>query len=505
MSTTDVDVLVIGAGLSGVGMAAQLSRLCPDKSYAVLERRHALGGTWDYFRYPGIRCDSDMYTLGYAFHPWVGDRVITDADSIRAYIEDTARAYGVTDHVRFGHQVIRASWSTKDARWTVTTRDEASNEHQTFRARFLVGCTGYYNYDEAHRPVFEAQDSFEGDIVHAQFWDPSYDYAGKRVVVVGSGATAVTLVPAMAKHAAHVTMLQRSPTYILTVPARDRTVSVLRRVLPDDVVAHLTRARNTALQFSFYKLALRYPDPVRKLLLAAVERQLGPEVDMKHFTPHYDPWDERLCVVPNGDLFRALRSGRASMVTDHIERLSARGIALRSGETLDADLIVLATGLKLQQGGGVELVVDGETVDLSERLTYRAAMVADVPNFAMVFGYVNVSWTRKADLVFEFVCRILRHMDRSGHRQVTPSGAAGYESDEPFVRMKSGYIERATNILPRQGSRAPWRNGQNVYTDSLVFRYGRLDDGFVRFSNRAASERSPTRAPRSLWRRLART
>ncbi len=482
MSTTHVDVLIIGAGLSGVGMAAQLRRLCPDKDYLVLERRAALGGTWDYFRYPGIRCDSDMFTLGYAFYPWTGDRAITDAASIRAYIEEVAREYEVMPRVRFGHKVIRASWSSEDARWTVTAELEATGEQRSFTAKFLVGCSGYYSYDEAHRPSFADQDTFAGDIVHAQFWDPGYAYAGKRVVVIGSGATAVTLVPALAERAAHVTMLQRSPSYYLSVPARDRSVELLRRLLPEQAVATLVRNRNTLMQFAFYNVALRYPEPIKKYLLAKVARELGPDADMRHFTPRYNPWEQRLCVVPDGDLFAAIRAGRAAVVTDQIERLTPTGIALKSGETLAADLIVLATGFKLEVGGGVEMLVDGERVDPSERLSYQATMFADVPNFAMVFGYVNVSWTRKADLVFEFVCRLLRHMDRAGHRSVTPRGAAGYESDEPFIGMKSGYVERGAALLPRQGTRAPWRNTQNVFRDTLELRHGRLDDGFLRFS-----------------------
>ncbi len=504
MSTTHVDVLVIGAGLSGVGMAAQLSRLCPGKSYAVLERRDAIGGTWDYFRYPGIRCDSDMYTLGYAFRPWTSDRMISDAESIRTYIEETAEEHGVTEHIRFGHRVVRSSWSSADARWTVTAEVEATGEEKTFTASFLVGCAGYYSYDEAHTPSFEGQESFEGDIVHAQFWDPELDYAGKKVVVVGSGATAVTVVPAMAEHAGHVTMLQRSPSYVLTLPSRDETVDLLKRFLPTETAVRLTRNRNTFLQFGIYHLALRFPRLVRKLLLTQVERQLEGAVDMEHFTPSYDPWDERLCAVPNGDLFEALREGRASVVTDHIERFTPEGVELQSGEVLEADLVVLATGLKMLQGGGADMVVDGEPVDLSERLTYRATMVADVPNFAMVFGYVNTSWTRKADLVFEYVCRLLHHLDRTGHRQVTPRGAEGHESDEPFVQLKSGYVKRGLSVMPKQGSKAPWRNTQNVFSDTLMLRYGRLDDGFLRFTNPVPKEGGRTKERRPLRRRWAR-
>jgi monooxygenase len=500
MRNTEVDVLIIGAGLSGIGMAAQLTRLCPNKCYAVLERREALGGTWDYFRYPGIRCDSDMFTLGYAFRPWTGEKMITDADSIRTYITDTAREHGVLDHIRYGHKVVRSSWSTSDARWTVTAELEATGEPRTFSARFVVDCTGYYSYDEAHRPRFEGQDTFKGDIVHAQFWDPSYDYSGKKVVVIGSGATAVTLVPAMSERAGHVTMLQRSPTYMMSLPAKDVTAKALRRFLPEDAVASIVRNRNTFLQVAIYNLALRYPEPTKRLLLGRVKRQLGPDADMTHFTPHYNPWEERLCAVPDGDFFKAVRKGRVSMVTDKIERFTPEGIVLESGQSLEADLIVLATGLTLQVGGGAEMFVDGEKVDRSERLTYRSTMIADVPNFAMVFGYVNASWTRKADLVFEFVCRLLRHMDRTGHRQVTPRGATRFESDEPFVQMRSGYLQRAAGIMPRQGTRPPWRSVQNVFYETVVLRYAPLRDGFLRFSNRSEKRGRRARggAPRDL-------
>ena len=497
--TTDVDVLIIGAGLSGVGMAAQLSRLCPEKRYVVLERRESLGGTWDYFRYPGVRCDSDMFTLAYAFRPWTRAKMITDAASIRDYIEDTAREHGALEHIRFGHAVVRSSWSTEDARWTVTAKLEETGEERTFTASFLVDCAGYYSYDQPHRPRFEGEDAFEGDIVHAQEWDPSYDYDGKRVVVVGSGATAVTVVPAMAERASHVTMLQRSPGYLVSLPSKDASVRLLERFVSPETAAGLTRGRNTFLQLLLYRLALRYPEAAKKILLDGVRRGLGPDVDMRHFTPRYDPWEERLCVVPDGDLFDALRAGRASIATDHVERFVPEGIELRSGELLEADVVVLATGFELQMGGGATLFVDGEEVDRSGRLTYRATMIEDVPNYAMVFGYVNVSWTRKADLVYAYVCRLLKHMDRTGYRQVTPTGAAPYASDEPFVELKSGYLKRGAATMPRQGTRAPWRNLQNVFLDTIMLRWGRLEDRFLRWSNRELTPRARPRrgAPRS--------
>ncbi len=483
-SSTDLDVLIVGAGLSGIGVAAQLVRRCPTKRFAILEQRDAMGGTWDFFRYPGIRCDSDMHTLGYSFRPWPRDEVITDAESIRGYIEDTAREYGVDEHIHYGHRVARASWSSAEQRWTVTAvRD---GEEVSFTASFLVACSGYYSYDEAHVPDFAGVDSFGGDVVHAQFWDESYDYTDKKVVVVGSGATAITLVPAMAEKAAHVTMLQRSPTYLLSLPQRDRSIRALERVLPERWVADLTRLRNTALQFGFYHLSKRRPALVRRLLLGAVQRQLGPDIDMRHFTPSYDPWDERLCVLPKGDLFRALNAGDASVVTDGIERFTESGIRLAGGDELEADLVVLATGLKLKLLGGVSVVVDGRPVDATQSLTYRATMLADVPNLAMIFGYVNVSWTRKADLVGEFVCRLLQAMDRRGVRRVTATHSEGFETDEPFVELKSGYVRRGAGVMPLQGRTSPWRNTQNVFVDTLLLRYGRLEDGYLVFGGSTA-------------------
>jgi cation diffusion facilitator CzcD-associated flavoprotein CzcO len=482
MEAEDVDVLILGAGLSGVGMAAQLTRLCPGKRFAVLERRARVGGTWDLFRYPGVRCDSDMYTLGYAFRPWTGSRTIADGESIRRYIEDVAREHGVLERVRFGHRVVRSSWSSQASRWTVTAVLEEGGATRTFHARFLVDCSGFYRYDRGHRPRFEAESDFAGRIVHAQSWDPEYDYAGQRVVVVGSGATAVTMVPAMAERAAQVTMLQRSPAYFIAVPSHDVTVRAARRWLSEDAVAGLVRARNTALQLALFELARRRPAAVRRLLLAQVARRVGEGVDMKDFTPRYAPWDQRPCVVPDGDLFRAIRAGRASVVTDHIARFTPSGIALRSGAHLEADLVVLATGFELTLGGGAALEVDGREVPRSERLTYRSTLVEGVPNFAMVFGYVNVSWTRKADLVFEYVCRLLQHMDRTGHRSVTPRGGAGFGSDEPFVPIRSGYASRGAGVMPRQGREGPWRARQNVFYDMLTLRWAPLRDRFLAFS-----------------------
>ena len=501
MVEPDVDVVIVGAGLSGIGMACQLVRNSPDRTFAILERRSAMGGTWDLFRYPGIRCDSDMHTLGYGFRPWPRDEIITDAASINRYIADTAAAFGVEEHVRYRQRVVDAAWSTVDGVWTVTTEDERTGEQGRMTCRFVVQCTGYYSYDMAHTPELPGLDQFEGHVAHPQFWPQDLDVAGARVVVIGSGATAITLVPAMSRTAEHVTMLQRSPGYILTVPATDPTVRALRALLPDEAVSTLTRHRNALLQLGMYQLCQRFPRLTRSLLLAQVRAQVGRDVDMVDFTPSYDPWDERLCVVPDGDLFAAVRTGDADVVTDQIDTITRDGIRLRSGRHLDADVIVTATGLQLQLFGGMSLHVDGEPVDVSDRMTYRGAMLADVPNLAMVFGYVNVSWTRKVDLVSEYVCRVLNHMQRTGARQVVPRHDPSFESDDPFIDMQSGYIQRARHLMPRQGTATPWRNSQNVLRDMISLRWAPLQDGHLHFGS--TSDGCGTGRRRGLLPRLA--
>jgi monooxygenase len=501
----DVDVLIVGAGLSGIGMAAQLTRLSPERTYTILERRDAIGGTWDLFRYPGIRSDSDMYTLGYAFRPWPADDVIVRGEDVKAYIEDTADHYGITEHIRFGHRVIAASWSTADACWTVSALVERTGETVEITARFVVGCSGYYSYDQAHVPDLPGLSEFQGDVVHPQFWDPSYDWTGKRVVIIGSGATAVTMAPVMAERAAHVSMLQRSPTYIVTLPQVDVTSRALKRILPTDTVATMIRHRNTALQLGLFQLSRRHPKLVRAAILAAVRAQVGPDIDMRHFTPRYDPWDERLCVVPDGDLFKAVRSGAVTMVTDTIQTFTPTGIQLTCGGHLDADLVVTATGLQLQLLGNVEATVDGRPVDPTRSLTYKGVMVSDIPNFGIVFGYENVSWTRKADLATEWFCRVLNHMRDGEYRQVTPRGSDDQESDEPFVTLTSGYITRNRELMPIQGRTAPWRNTSNVFKDTVALRHRPLEDGHLRFTNRAPhASRRRARIPATFTRRAAR-
>ncbi|MEA3035527.1 MAG: monooxygenase [Sphingomonadales bacterium] len=476
----EYDVVIVGAGLSGVGAACHLAMKCPGKSYAVLEARGAIGGTWDLFRYPGIRSDSDMYTLGYAFRPWRDAKAIADGPAIKAYVEDTARDYGVTPRIRFRHKVVRASWSSDDARWTVEA--ETPEGPARFTSRFLMMCSGYYSYDQGYRPDFAQEADFGGRFVHPQFWPEDLEYAGKRVVVIGSGATAVTLVPEMAKRAAHVTMLQRSPTYIVSRPSIDSIAEKLKRLLPPMLAYRLTRAKNVGLQMFFYRLARRRPAKVKEKMIGLVQGELGPGYDVAtHFTPTYDPWDQRVCLVPDGDLFEAIRTGRASVATGTIERFTETGLRLTSGEALPADIVVTATGLKVNLMGGAGIFVDGVRQDLSQALTYKAIMFSAVPNLAYVFGYTNASWTLKADLAADYVCRLINHMDLKGYATSMPVADAKVKP-EPFLTFTSGYVQRALAALPRQGDRAPWRLHQNYALDLLSLRFGRIEDGTLRFA-----------------------
>jgi Predicted flavoprotein involved in K+ transport len=501
MPAEHVDVLIVGAGISGIGAACHLTRDCPDRSYLVLERRARMGGTWDLFRYPGIRSDSDMFTFGYNFRPWNDTRVLADGPSIQKYVHETAAEYGVEEHIRYGIRVIKASWSSEDGRWTVEARDEASGDTLIFTADFVMACTGYYNYDEGYHPAFPGADEFTGTIVHPQFWPDDLDYRGKRVVVIGSGATAVTLVPAMAGDAAHVTMLQRSPSYIMSLPSVDKITEGLRRMLPDDVVYRLTRRRNIVLQRALYRLSRAQPRVMRNLILKGAERQLRGKADLKHFNPRYQPWDQRLCVVPDGDLFRVIRKGQADIVTDTIERFTPTGIRLTSGKELDADIIVTATGLSLQMLGGASVEVDGEPVWVHDVLTYKAVMLEDVPNAIMVFGYTNASWTLKADLAGEYACRLLNHMAANGYTRVV-AHADGAERDTGSVlgSLNSGYVRRADDRLPRQGRRGPWRVHNDYLRDAPMLRRGAIDDGVLRFSSEPradlGTEPEPTVAAR---------
>jgi cation diffusion facilitator CzcD-associated flavoprotein CzcO len=476
-----VDVLVVGAGLSGVGAACHLKMECPGKSFLLLEGRGAMGGTWDLFRYPGARSDSDMYTLGYRFRPWRDPRAIADGPAILRYIRETAAEYGVDKLIRYNHRVRGASWSSGDARWTVEAEAGPGNGVARFTCNFLYLCTGYYEYENGYTPEWPGVERFKGRVVHPQKWPEDLDYAGKRVVVIGSGATAVTLVPAMAGRAAHVTMLQRSPTYVVSRPAEDRIANWLRGRLPARAAYALTRWKNVLLGMFFYKLARGRPELFKRMVAKGVRRQLGEGYDARHFTPSYNPWDQRLCLVPDSDLFRSIREGRASVVTDQIETFTETGLRLRSGAALDADIIVTATGLVLKLMSGLQLVVDGEPVELSKTLVYKGMMLSGVPNMAFAIGYTNASWTLKCDLTAEYVCRLLNHMDGRGYAACTPRVNDPEVKEEPVIDFTSGYVRRALHTLPRQGSKTPWRLHQNYVRDLSMMRYGRVDDGTMEF------------------------
>jgi cation diffusion facilitator CzcD-associated flavoprotein CzcO len=480
-ATEHLDVLIVGAGLSGIGAAWHLQKECPGKSYAIVEARNASGGTWDLFRYPGVRSDSDMYTLGYRFRPWKDAKAIADGPSILSYIREVASDHGIDRKIRYGHKVVGASWSTPEARWTVEI--DRGGERVFLSCGFLWMCSGYYRYEKGYVPDFAGIEGYKGRLVYPQHWPEDLDYAGKKVVVIGSGATAVTVVPSMAETAAHVTMLQRSPTYVVARPAQDPIANKLKARLPLKLAYMLTRWKNVLLGMYFYQMCKRKPEKVKSLILGGVRQMLGPDYDVeKHFTPRYNPWDQRLCLVPDADLFRAIRKKKVTVVTDHIETFTETGIRLKSGAELEADIVVVATGLVLQPLGGAKLVVDGKQVEPPKTMIYKGMMYSDVPNLAAVFGYTNASWTLKADLVCEYVCRLLNYMDRKGWRQATPRNDDPTLTEEPWVNFSSGYIQRALPHQPKQGSRRPWKLYQNYALDLVTLRYGPVRDRAMVFS-----------------------
>ncbi len=482
MALEHFDVIIVGAGLSGIGAAYHLKTHCPAKSYAILEGREAIGGTWDLFRYPGIRSDSDMFTLGYRFKPWLADKAIADGPLIRTYVRETAAENGIDAHIRLRHKVRRAQWSTAEARWTVEAETGAANQVVRFTCNFLFLCSGYYDYAGGYDPQFPGRADFAGRIVHPQFWPRDLDYKDKTVVVIGSGATAVTIVPEMAKDAAHVTMLQRSPTYMASAPAQDAMANWLRRNLPAKLAYAITRWRNVLFGMYFFRIARKKPEPVKRRLIGMVRDQLPKDYDVAtHFTPRYNPWDQRLCLVTDGDLFKAIGDGKAAVVTDQIETFTPKGIRLQSGRELDADIIVTATGLKMQMLGGMDVSVDGVPLKTAQTMNYKGMMYRDVPNLVAVFGYTNASWTLKADLTSEYVCRLLNYMDRKGYDIAVPRLTDPTVAALPFFDFSSGYIQRANDILPKQGSKAPWRVHMNYAADLMAMRYGKVDDGTMRF------------------------
>jgi len=473
------DVLIVGAGLSGIGAAWHLQDRSPSRDYAIFEAREDLGGTWDLFRYPGIRSDSDMHTLGYRFKPWTAEQSITDGPSILEYVRETARENGIEEKIRYGHRVVAAEWSSERARWTVEA-ERGDGERVRVTCDFLWACSGYYRYDEGFTPRFEGEERFAGPIVHPQHWPEDLDYAGKRVVVIGSGATAVTLVPAMAKQAAHVTMLQRSPTYIASLPAVDRIAAALRRRLPERAAYVAVRWKNVLIQTLFYQLSRRRPELVKRLIRKGVQRSLPPGFDVdRHFKPRYNPWDQRMCLVPDGDLFRALSDGSASVVTDTIESFTERGVELASGEELEADVIVTATGLNLLFLGGMKLSVDGSPVDVPSTMAYKGMMLSGVPNMAFTVGYTNASWTLKADLTSEYVCRLLNHMAAHRYRRCVPEVDPSV-GEQPLLDFTSGYVLRSLDEFPKQGSKEPWKLRQNYLLDIGTIRRGAIEDGALK-------------------------
>jgi cation diffusion facilitator CzcD-associated flavoprotein CzcO len=487
MEREHLDVLIVGAGLSGIGAGHYIQAECPWASYAIFEARDAIGGTWDLFRYPGIRSDSDMYTLGYSFRPWDGEKAIADGASILQYIKDTAAEEGIDRHIRFGHRITKADWSTEDGCWHVTAERTDTGEAVQLTAGFIFSCSGYYRYDHGYQPPFPGLDDFAGTVIHPQQWPEDLDYQGKRVVVIGSGATAVTLIPALAESgAAHVTMLQRSPTYIVSVPAKNPLTSVLKAVLPDRWAGTIMRWVMAVGTQSTYFISKRRPELVKKVLRRGVQRQLpkGYDVD-PHFTPRYDPWDQRLCVVPNGDLFKAIKRGTASVVTDTIDTFTEKGVRTTSGEELDADIVVTATGLELLFIGGIDVTVDGEAIDVPNRLTYKGMMLEGVPNIALAIGYTNASWTLKCDLTCDYVTRLLNHLHEQGLRQCTPVNADASVSPQPLLGLNSGYIQRAADKFPKQGTKFPWQVHQSFLRDYRAMKLKGVEDEAMVFSNPA--------------------
>ncbi len=484
-----LDVLIVGAGLSGIGAGHYIQAECPWVSYAIFEARDAIGGTWDLFRYPGIRSDSDMYTLGYSFRPWDGEKSIADGASILQYIKDTAAEEGIDTHIRFQHRIISADWSSDDARWRIAAERTDTGETIELTAGFVFSCSGYYRYDHGYQPDFDGMDRFAGTIIHPQAWPEDLDYAGKRVVVIGSGATAITLIPSMAETAAHVTMLQRSPSYIASLPEKNPIANLLRKVLPDGTGGRAVRWFNALMTQGFYQLSQRRPGLVKRVLRGGVKRQLprGYDIDT-HFTPRYDPWDQRLCVVPNGDLFKAITAGRASVVTDHIATFTEKGLLLESGAELEADIIVTATGLELLFIGGIEVSVDDEKLDLASKLTYKGMMLEGVPNLALAIGYTNASWTLKCDLTCGYVTRLLNHMHETSQQQCTPVNHDASVTAAPLLGLTSGYVQRSAHLFPKQGSVFPWQVHQSYLRDYRSLKLRGIDDDAMVFSSPAAKE-----------------
>ena len=480
------DVLIVGAGISGIGSACHLQSKCPDKTFAILEARAEYGGTWDLFRYPGIRSDSDMHTLGFSFKPWVASKSIADGPSIKKYLQETIAEHELSEHIQYRTKVLSANWSSKDSSWILEiTADESTS---SLSCNFLMMCSGYYNYEKPFKPEFPSESVFEGQVIHPQLWPEDLDYENKKVIVIGSGATAMTLVPAMAEKAKSVTMVQRSPTYVVSMPDEDRIANTLRKILPDSWAYSLTRYKNTKLQQIMYKRMRSQPEKMKRYLVGLVKKALGSDHDVDtHFTPSYNPWDQRMCLIPNGDLFRSIKSGKTAVVTERIERFTETGIRLESGDEIDADVIVTATGLNMLLMGGAEFFVDDKPVNFSEKFSYKGMMYADIPNLIQTFGYINASWTLRADLTAEYACRLINQMDKLGARQ-SVAVLADRDSNmraKPWIEnFSAGYIQRSLDMLPKQGEEDPWRNTQNYALDKKIIRDAPLEDGVMSFRDR---------------------
>lgn len=487
MTAEHFDVIIVGAGLAGIGAAVHLRKHCPGKRYLILEGRESMGGTWDLFRYPGIRSDSDMHTLGYNFKPWIAEKAIAEGPAILDYIHEAAAENGISEHIRYRQRVVSAAWSSEQAQWALEVQSGPAAETVVFTCGFLLTCAGYYRYKEGFTPKFDGRDSFKGEIIHPQQWPENLDYSGKNILVIGSGATAVTLVPAMAEKAAHVTMLQRSPTYFISRPFKDAVANFLRRVLPDNWAYAMTRWRNIRLQRWLYRRSRTHPDQLRNALVDRVRKELGPDYDVDtHFNPRYNPWDQRLCLVPDSDFFKAVKAGKSSVVTDHIERFTEGGILLKSGRELEADIIVTATGLNMSLMGDIEFKVDGETIDFSNTWTYKGLMYSGVPNLVNTFGYINASYTLRADLTAEYFCRLINHADTLGKQQATPNLRPQDKTMEsvPWITdFSAGYMQRVMHLFPKQGDQEPWLNPQDYFKDKKMFRTAPFDDGALVFTN----------------------
>ena len=484
MTQNHFNVIVVGAGISGIGAGYYLQKKCPNKSFVILEGRDNIGGTWDLFRYPGIRSDSDMNTMGFRFKPWMGVKSIADGPSILSYLHETVKENDLNKKIQFNQWVNEASWSSRDSQWTVQVENKKTQELQDFTCDFLFLCGGYYNYEEGYTPHFAGRENFLGQIIHPQKWPKNLDYKNKKVVVIGSGATAVTIIPTMAEEAAHVTMLQRSPTYFLSAPDEDPVGNFLRKFISSKLTYKLVRWKNIRFQWWFFQKCRKFPKKVKEFLIKQVREALGPNYDIEtHFTPKYNPWEQRMCLVPNGDFFNAINAGKASVITDHIDRFTKKGIKLKSGGEVEADLIVTATGLNLEVCNGIKLEVDNNEVDISKTMTYKGMMFSDVPNLVATFGYTNASWTLRADLTSEYVCRLLNFMDKKGYANCCPRTAEHVEPEGDWLDFTSGYVKRSMHKFPKQGSRDPWRNTQNFPKDVLAIRWGNIDNKELKFTS----------------------